>query len=170
MRGRRVKRYNAATMTNLPACGLYKTTVPIGSVPAGTLVSFHNHGTPGAGIYVPQRWDHNVAVFTPQGVTLPDPALASTLVPLKAQGLYRVVTAFHCCPKKCRLFEADLLVQLGYNGSAQPLIFVVELGTAGLGVPLQGSAVDDATLANLAPVKVARPHNAQGLTPDQLMH
>lgn len=178
MRGGGVKRYKGPAMStptpspqgSLPACGLYRTTVPIGGVPAGQLVSFHNHGTPGPGVYVPQRWDHNVAVFSTSGVTLPDPALAATLVPLRSQGFYRVTRAFHCCPKKCRQFDEELLVQLGYNGAAQPLLFVVELGAAGLHAPLQGSAVDEGVLANLAPLKVARTQANNGLTPDQMMH
>src|SRR5437870_11099400 len=108
-------------MDTLPACGLYKTSVPVGSISAGRLVYFHNHGTPGPGIYAPTGWHNNVAAFSESGVTLAESALAHTLIPVLPQGLYRVKEAFHCCEKRCRLFEADMLIQLGYNANAQPI-------------------------------------------------
>ena len=44
--------------TNLPPCGLYRTTKPVGDVPAGALVYFHNHGTPGAAVPFQIRVDN----------------------------------------------------------------------------------------------------------------
>ena len=41
------------TSPALPACGLYRTLLPIGDLEAGRLVYFHNHGNPGAGVYFP---------------------------------------------------------------------------------------------------------------------
>ena len=45
--------------------------MPIGTVEAGRLVYFHNHGNPGPGLYFPERWTHNRAHFTPRGSTVP---------------------------------------------------------------------------------------------------
>jgi hypothetical protein len=141
--------------TALPACGLYRTTAPIHGIPAGRLVYFHNHGTPGPGLYVPTGWASNVARFSNNGTTVSDELMVRTLLPLPAQGFYRVAAPFHCCEKKCRLFESDLLVQLGYDGAGKPILFVPELGADGMRIPQQGQGVDDAQLRQLVPLKVA---------------
>jgi len=125
-------------------------------VPAGRLVYFHNHGEPGPGLYPPERWEHNRAHFASRGYTLPEPYTASArhLEPLPAEGFYRVVRPFHCCEQQCRLFEADLLIQLGYDGQGTAIVFVPELGGAGLGLPARGSVVALDRLKDLAPLKV----------------
>jgi hypothetical protein len=142
--------------SDLPECGIYRTTAAIGDVPAGRLVYFHNHGDPGPGIYLPQAWSHNRAQFADRGQTLPEPhALhARSLSPLPAEGFYRVRTAFDCCEKKCRRFDAELLVQVGYNGLGEAILFVPELGPDGMTIPTSGSPVSVAQLSNLALVKV----------------
>jgi len=133
----------------LPPCGLYRTTEAIGPVPADRLVYFHDHGDPGPGIYLPVAWRKNRAVFAEQGVTLPDPSLARTLRPLLAEGLYRVEQSFTCCERNCRTFERDLLVQLGYDGAARPILFVPIWTDEGLDFPERGQRVDDLRLARL---------------------
>ncbi|MBM4321524.1 MAG: hypothetical protein FJ125_16665 [Deltaproteobacteria bacterium] len=139
----------------LPPCGLYRTTRPLGPVAAGRLVYFHNHGDPGPGIYLPESWSCNRARFSIRGYTLADPELAGTLQPLPAQGLYRVTERFTCCDKNCRTFAPDLLVQLGYNTAAEPILFVPEWTARGLGFPERGSRLDPDRLARLAPLRVA---------------
>ncbi len=142
-------------MPPLPPCGLYRTGRPLGgAVPAGRLVSFHNHGNPGPGVYLPSGWTQNRATFHSQGHTLPDAAWAESLEPLLPEGFYRVEQAFPCCEKHCRTFEADLLVQLGYTGEAVPLLFVPEWGEAGLRLPERGTRVEDGRLRHLVPLKV----------------
>ena len=42
------------------------------------------------------------------------------------EGLYWVRERFFCCEKRCRAFEANQLVQLGYNGEGDALLFVPE--------------------------------------------
>lgn len=140
----------------LPPCGIYRTLRPIGdAVPAGRLVYFHNHGDPGPGVYLPERWEHNRARFHDRGHVLPDPDLASELLePLRPEGFYRIGEPFHCCGKKCRRFERDLLVQLGYDGAGAPLMFLPELGPSGLVIPSMGKRVEPETLENLLPLKV----------------
>jgi hypothetical protein len=141
-------------MTELPPCGLYRTLRPLGSIPAGRLVYFHNHGEPGAGVYLPQSWSLNRARFFAEGTSLPSPEWAENLEPLPAEGFYRVAEPFHCCEKKCRLFEKDLLVQLGYDAEARPLLFVPEWTPAGMAIPERGTAVDGLRLSKLAPLRV----------------
>lgn len=143
----------------LPPCGVYRTSAPIGDdVPAGRFVYFHNHGNPGPGVYLPERWELNRAIFHQQGHTLPQPVERSVraLEPLPAEGFYRVAQAFHCCEKRCREYEPGLFVQLGYDGEANALLFVPEITASGIAVPALGSRVDLPVLKKLDPLKVAR--------------
>lgn len=144
----------------LPPCGLYQTTEAIGPVPAGRLVYFHNHGDPGPGIYLPTGWKLNRAIFSQQGVTLPGPALAKTLKPLLAEGFYRVGEPFTCCERNCRTYERDLLVQLGYDAMARPILFVPEISETGLVIPERGQRIDDIRLARLEFLIVQRARQA----------
>ena len=136
-------------------CGICRTTEAIGdSIPVGVLVYYHNHGDPGPGVYLPLSWKYNRAVFDRKGTTVPRDEYAETLVPLLPEGLYRVIEPFHCCDRRCKHFEEDQLVQLGYNGSAQPILFVPELVGGAFAVPTRGTLVDDDRLVRLQQLKV----------------
>jgi hypothetical protein len=134
----------------LPACGIYRTTAAIGTVPAGRLVYFHNHGAPGPGIYLPDSWHLNRARFLKQGTTLPDEATAETLDPLAPEGLYRVEAEFACCERMCQIYPRGQLVQLGYDATAQPLLFVPKWTPTGLAFPELGQRVDGPQLSKLS--------------------
>lgn len=152
-------------MASLPPCGLYRTTVALGDhVPAGRLVYFHNHGDPGAGVYLPASWSANRARWRPDGHLLPTPEWARTLTPLPAEGLYRVRESFTCCAKNCRTYEVDLLVQLGYDGAGRGILFVPEWTSQGLAIPGEGLPVDPDRLAKLAPLKVVQASAEPGST------
>lgn len=124
-----------------PPCGLYRTTSSVGGVPEGRLVLFHDHGDPGPGIYLPERWELNRASFSRQGRTLSQDE-ARTLLPLPDEGLYAVAEAFFCCDRQCRTFGEGLLVQLGYNGAADPILFLPRWSEEGLAFPTSGQRVD----------------------------
>jgi hypothetical protein len=142
-------------MSELPSCGLYRTKRPLADkVPAGRLVFFHNHGNPGAGVYLPESWNLNHAHFSEQGIPIPSPVWAEDLEPLPAEGFYRVSEPFHCCKEKCHLFEADQFVQLGYDAEAHPLLFVPEWTEEGMAIPDTGSAIDADRLSKLSPLKI----------------
>lgn len=111
---------------------------PIGSIEEGRLVYFHNHGNPGAGVYLPKEWKYNRASFDDKGQILDDPGLVRFLQPLPPEGFYRVAEAFHCCEKQCRHFGEDALVQLGYNAQAEPILFIPELVDSMLAIPAKG--------------------------------
>src|ERR1700753_1178497 len=111
----------------LPPCGLYRTSAALGSIPAGRLVYFHNHGDPGPGLYLPAGWKHNRVELQPRAQPLGDPEWLHHLEPLPPEGLYRVTEAFHCCERKCRAFEPELLVELGYNAEGKAILFQPEL-------------------------------------------
>ncbi len=156
-------------MTTLPDCGLYRTTAAIGPVPAGRLVYFHNHGEPGPGIYTPHGWQQNRAQWHASGIPLPSPDAAQHLAPLPAEGLYRVVSEFTCCPKRCVTFAPERLVQLGYDAAANALLFFPELGPTGLRLPEQGTLVDRDRLGHLSRLAVAEV-NAPERLPGGLLH
>jgi hypothetical protein len=142
-------------MADLPACGIYRTGLALeGHVPAGRLVLFHNHGDPGPGVYLPSGWAANRARWHEHGHVIPSTAWAATLVPLPAEGLYRVREPFTCCARRCREFAADLLVQLGYDADARALLFVPQWVEAGLAIPELGTAIDQDRLERLAPLVV----------------
>jgi hypothetical protein len=141
--------------TELPPCGLYRTLLPIGELAAGRLVYFHNHGTPGAGVYFPERWTGNRAHFSPKGMTLPTPFDPRWLLPLPREGFYRVAAPFHCCEKQCVRFQTDAFVQLGYNGAGRALLFVPELSGAAIAIPERGHLVDDDKLDHLVALEVS---------------
>lgn len=149
-----------------PPCGIYRTTKPIDdAIPAGILVFYHNHGDPGPGVYTAHRWKNNKAVFHEQGTTVPDEHYARSLEPLPPEGFYRVAKPFYCCEKKCQLYEEEMLVQLGYNGDAEPLLFLPELVEGSLTVPDEGKFVDEWQLEALVLLKVA-----EGDPPDPMLN
>ena len=142
-------------MSAHPPCGLYRTTQPLGELPAGRLVYFHNHGDPGAGIYLPRTWSMNRAQWHERGTPVPGPDWSATLQPLPAEGLYRVRERFSCCEKKCVTYEPGALVQLGYDGEAHPILFVPEWASSGLAFPERGTVVDGPRLSSLDPLLVS---------------
>jgi hypothetical protein len=139
----------------LPPCGLYRTTAPVGAIPAERLVYFHNHGEPGPGLYLPASWTGNRMRTEERGSLLPSPEDVRFLEPLPPEGFYRVVEAFHCCAEQCRLFEPELMVQLGYDASGQAILFVPEIVDGMLAVPDRGSRIEHEHFARLKLLKVA---------------
>jgi hypothetical protein len=131
-------------------------------------VYFHNHGDPGPGIYLPSGWRMNRASWHAGGIPIPDEAWAQTLEPLPAEGFYRVLETFLCCEKRCQTFQAEELVQLGYNGRGEAILFVPQLMATGISLPESGTGVDRARLAKLATVKVAESRAAPPRDP--LLH
>jgi hypothetical protein len=155
-------------MPALPPCGLYRTRRALGSdVPEGRLVYFHNHGDPGPGLYLPGSWTANRAQWHSRGTLLPDASWAEHLEPLLPEGLYRVLAPFPCCAKRCRTFEPEQLVQLGYTAEAEPLLFLPEWTARGLELPTTGTRVEREVLERLAPLKVARNEPAPEGHPSQ---
>jgi len=139
---------------NLPPCGLYRTTAQIGAIPAERLVYFHNHGDPGPGLYLPETWKGNRVQLAKRGNLLPDPGDVRHLEPLPPEGFYRVVEAFHCCEKRCRRFEPESLVQVGYNGNGHAILFLPEIVDGMLAIPSQGAAIDHENLMYLKHLRV----------------
>lgn len=156
-------------MDELPPCGIYRTTRAIGEIPAGRLVFFHNHGDPGPGVYLPAGWRANRAHFSERGHTLAGSSDAASLAPLASEGFYVVTQPFFCCEKRCRSYERDELVQLGYNGSAEPILFVPEIVKSGVALPETGARIDEQRVAYLRRLRV-RDHRGPDDSAELLLH
>ena len=141
-------------LMQLPPCGLYRTIGRIGPIPEGKLVYFHNHGDPGPGLYLPTAWKNNRAQFSEKGTVLPGPESMRFLEPLPPEGLYRVTEAFFCCEKRCRSFEPEALVLLGYNGDAEPILFLPEMVDGLLAVPERGTRIERRSLERIKLLKL----------------
>ncbi|NOZ88102.1 MAG: hypothetical protein GXP49_17970 [Deltaproteobacteria bacterium] len=113
------------------------------SIGPGVLVFYHNHGDPGPGVYLVERWSNNKAIFSEKGHMVPDEHYAATLEPLPPEGFYRVRKQFYCCEKHCTSFEPGDLVQLGYNGAGQPIIFRPTWSINGVHIPGRGTRIKD---------------------------
>lgn len=145
-------------------CGIYRTTQPIAdTVKAGVLVLLDTNDDIGPGVYLPREWRNNRAIFHDHGIVLPHDDYVATLEPLRPEGLYRVASAFFCCEKRCQYFEENLLVQLGYNSKAQPILFVPEMVDGALALPDEGTLIADNQLTKLVQLRVLTgPRTANG--------
>jgi hypothetical protein len=150
-------------------CGIYKTTQQLEGIAPGRLVYFHNHGDPGPGVYLPVRWNQNRAVWQDRGTTASE-AWIATLQPLPAEGLYKVREEFFCCVNRCRRYEAGSLVQLGYDGDAQGLLFVPEWTDAGMRFPVDGLKFEAVNVPRLELLKVNDAPPAPGTPRSPLLH
>lgn len=136
-------------------CGLYRTTVRLGPIAAGRLVSFHNHGEPGPGLFLPVEWVNHRARFGSEGLLIEAEWWTSTLDPLPFEGLYRVREAFHCCDNRCVRFEPELVVLLSFTPEAQAVLVVPEWTDHGIDLSTPARVIDRAGLDKLAPLRVA---------------
>ena len=147
----------------LPPCGIYRTTQPLEAIPAGRLVYFHNHGDPGPGVYLPERWVNNRAIWQARGTTATSEAWIGSLQALPAEGLYKVREEFFCCVNRCRRYEVGALVQLGYDAEAGALLFVPEWTEASLHFPVDGLKFEAKNAQRLEPLKVTEAAPASGV-------
>lgn len=112
---------------NLPPCGLYRTTQPLPGkeqwVRAGMLVYFHNHSQQGPPLLLlPAENRANRWVFHEKGYLIREPGFAETLEPLEDEGLYVLGEPIYL--SRDEFIPDNTLVQLGYNRSADPILFL----------------------------------------------
>jgi hypothetical protein len=112
---------------NLPPCGLYKTTEPLEGkeqwVRDGLMVYFHNHSQQGPPLLLlPAENKENRWVFHDKGYLIRDPDFVDTLVPLMDEGLYVLREPIYL--SRDEFIPEKTLVQLGYNRSAEPILFL----------------------------------------------
>ena len=112
---------------NLPPCGLFRTTEPLPSkeqwVRAGMLVYFHNHSQQGPPLLLlPAENKENRWVFHEKGYLIREPGYVETLEQLKGEGLYVLSEPIYLSREE--FIPEDTLIQLGYNRSADPILFL----------------------------------------------
>ncbi|AWV90238.1 hypothetical protein [Bradymonas sediminis] len=112
---------------NLPPCGLFRTTEPLEGkeqwVRAGMLVYFHNHSQQGPPlVLLPSENHNNRWIFHEKGYLIRDLAYSDTLEALKPEGFYVLEEPIYLSREE--FIPEQTLVQLGYNRSADPILFL----------------------------------------------
>lgn len=112
---------------NLPPCGLFRTAEPLPGkeqwVREGMLVYFHNHSQQGPPLLLlPAENKKNRWVFHEKGYLIREPGFVESLVPLKDEGLYVLVEPIYLSREE--FIPEQTLIQLGYNRSADPILFL----------------------------------------------
>ncbi len=154
----------------MPPCGIYLTKNAIGPIEANRLVYFHNHGDPGPGLYLPKRWISNIAEFSERGFTLENLKETKHLEALAGEGYYAVNQSFFCCSKKCREFQPNMLVQLGYDGQATPIVFEPELVDSVLRIGDQGTIIERESIAFLKRLHIPARRTKTTARPPDMLH
>ncbi|HSN98481.1 MAG TPA: hypothetical protein VLS89_09285 [Candidatus Nanopelagicales bacterium] len=113
----------------LPECGLYLTTRPLPGneekVPAGILVSFHNHPDSGLPtVTVPDHNIHNRWHFHGPSISFRGLTWAETLQKLPPEGFYILRKELSFDGGK---WPRNTLVQLGYNQAGMPILFIARV-------------------------------------------
>ncbi len=118
----------AGVKSILPNCGLYRTSKPLpeheSQVPAGILVYFHNHSDSGLPVVIVP--DHNIMNrwhFHGTGIPFRGLSWADSLVRLPAEGFYSLRKGFDF---QGGSWPKGSLIQLGYNQSADPILFIAQ--------------------------------------------
>ena len=104
---------------------------------------------------MPETWKNNRAQFSKRGFTSEDLAQVGSLEAIPAEGLYRVTDDFYCCAKECVHIHRGQMVQLGYNGSAIPILFVPFWNESELSFPKEGIRIDASNFQFLQNLEVA---------------
>jgi hypothetical protein len=118
----------AAIKNILPNCGLFRTTKALpeheADIPANTLIYFHNHSDSGLPVVVVP--DHNIMNrwhFHGAGIPFRGLSWADTLVKLPSEGFYSLRRQLDFDGGS---WPKATLVQLGYNKSGDPILFIAQ--------------------------------------------
>ncbi len=125
----------------LPPCGLYKTLAPLPGkeewVREHLLVYFHNHSQQGPPLLLlPATNQHNRWTFHDKGYLIRDTSYAQQLSPLMDEGLYVLTEPIYL--SRDEFIPEETLVQLGYNRSADPILFLARFTESGIDFPASG--------------------------------
>jgi hypothetical protein len=161
----------------LPDCGLYVTTRPLPGheekIPAGTLVSFHNHSDSGLPtVTVPDHNVHNRWHFHGAPIAFRGLSWAETLHRLTPEGFYTLRKELTFDGGK---WPKGALVQLGYTQQGNPILFIARvrarLDENDLYFSDRGVGIKREQLATLEPVTVFQePSDGSGHQPDHAAH
>ena len=128
-------------MTELPPCGLYRTTQALPGkedwVRENLLVYFHNHSQQGPPLLLlPSTNQLNRWSFHDKGYLVRDPGFVPTLAPLKAEGFYVLSESIFL--SKDEMIPERTLVQLGYNRTGDPILFLGDISENQVAFPTSG--------------------------------
>ena len=124
-----------------PPCGLYKTTIPLGGkeewVRENLLVYFHNHSQQGPPlVLLPASNTNNRWTFHDKGYLIRDEGYVDSIVPVMPEGYYTLTEAIYLSHEE--MIPDQTLVQLGYNRSADPILFLAEFQPSSITFPASG--------------------------------
>ncbi len=132
-------------MSEARPCGVYRTGRALRAgemeIPAGSLVYFHNHSVQGPPIVLlPDANTNNRWSYTSGGWLVEDPAFIEAMVSLKGEGFYALNRRLQV--GKDEFVAERSLVQLGYNRSADTILFVAKPEGNGFNFPDRGLRFD----------------------------
>jgi len=113
--------------SDLPACGLYKTTKPLPNkeqwVREDLLVYFHNHSQQGPPLLLlPSTNQDNRWSFHDKGYLIRDEEYVDTLISVEDEGFYILTEPLYLSDDE--FIPERTLVELGYNRAAEPILFM----------------------------------------------
>lgn len=127
--------------STLPPCGLYRTREPLPGkeewVRENLLVYFHNHSQQGPPLLLlPASNTQNRWTFHDKGYLIRTPEFVDTLVQLKPEGYYVLSEPIYLSHDE--MIPEQTLVQLGYNRSADPILFLADFESNAIHFPTNG--------------------------------
>ncbi len=130
-----------ASHQQLPPCGIYRTTAPLPGkeewVRENLLVYFHNHSQQGPPLLLlPATNTENRWEFHDKGYLIREPEYVDSLVGLQDEGLYVLNEPIYL--SRDEFIPEETLVQLGYNRSADPILFLAKFTDNQIVFPASG--------------------------------
>lgn len=136
-------------------CGIYRTSTPLAGkedwVRNDLLVYYHNHSQQGPPlVLLPDFNTNNRWTFYEKGYLVKDPHFVSALIPLLPEGFYILTEPMYLSADE--LIPNNTLIQLGYNRSAEPILFTSEFDANLIYFPTHGTKVTNDIFSIIAPV------------------
>lgn len=144
-------------------CGFYVTTkaVQVGEtqIEKEQLLNFHNHSDQGFPVLLfPTQNTHNKWAFDHPLYLEDIDTVMKNLLPLRAEGLYRLTEHVHLTEKE--IINKNALVQLGYSARGEPILFYPEEIPWGNAVsfPVKGQKINAKIYKLLEPLNMHGPY------------
>ena len=149
-----------------PPCGVYKTTAPLSGkeewVRENLLVYFHNHSQQGPPLLLlPAANTGNRWSFHDKGYLIRDSDYVDSLVELLEEGLYVLTEPIYL--SRDEFIPEETLVQLGYNRSADPILFLAKFVDNQVVFPTSGLKCTMEIFEMLKPVNFRLPGYARDM-------
>lgn len=128
-------------MTNLPPCGLYQTQEALPGkeewVRENLLVYFHNHSQQELPLLLLPSTNHaNQWSFHNKGYLIRETEYIKSLKALTPEGYYILNETIYLSHEE--MIPEGTLVQLGYNRTGDPILFLADFGESNINFPSSG--------------------------------